>query len=306
MKVTVFTPAYNRRHLLNRLFDSLLNQTSFDFEWVVVDDGSSDHTDEFFSELNEAEIPFPVLYYQKENGGKCSAINKGVELAKGEWFFIVDSDDYLYPDAIETIIEGTYGVDKDNRFGAICYLKCLETGECVGGEVDYETLDSDFFNYRAKLHYYGDRAEVIKTAIMKQFPFPVYDGEKIISEATVWNRIAKKYKCRYYNKKIYKCEYQIGGLSDSSSRLFNNSPKGSMLFYKENYFNETTLLNKTIAVLMYWRFRFSTSIKGFSELRPTPSMYIFLPLYPIYLLIRYIDHKRRKNLVQKLNSSNHE
>lgn len=306
MKITIFTPAYNRRHLLNRLFNSLLNQTSFDFEWVVVDDGSSDHTDEFFSELKDADVPFSVVYYKKENGGKCSAINKGVELAKGEWFFIVDSDDYLKPEAIATIANRTQTIEQDCSFCAIGLLRCHPDNTCIGGEVDYSELDSDFYKYRVKQHYNGDRAEIIRTTVMKEYPFPIYLDENFMSEAVVWNRMAKKYKCRYFDDKIYVCEYQLDGLSDSSSRLFDNSPKGSMLFYKENYIDSTSIKQNAISALMYWRFRFSTSIKGFPELRPTPSMYIYLPLYPIYLLIRHIDHKRRKDLVQKLNSSNHE
>lgn len=303
MKLTIFTPTYNRVKLIDRLYKSLLKQTCYDFEWVVVDDGSIDRTDQYFVSLENEKIPFPIIYKKKQNEGKCSAINVGVELARGDYFFIVDSDDYLVSDAVSTIIHKFEPILSNLTFGAICFLKCHPDQRCVGGEVDYDYLDSDFLSYRNTLHYKGDRAEVIKTAVMREFPFPIYKGEKFLSESTVWNRIAKKYKCRYYNDKIYICEYQEGGLSDSSSKLFNNSPKGSMLFYKEGYLNAVSFKQKLVCSSLYWRFSFSTDYSGYPELKPLPSMYPYLLFYPLYLAIRFFYHKTSRNTVTKLNNA---
>ena len=99
VKITVFTPTYNRAYTLERLYKSLLNQTSYDFEWLIVDDGSTDNTSELIKSFQNNQL-FDVRYYKQGNGGKHVAINKGVELAEGELFFIVDSDDYLTDDAI--------------------------------------------------------------------------------------------------------------------------------------------------------------------------------------------------------------
>ena len=300
--ITIFTPTYNRESLIVKLYNSLVLQTKKSFEWVVVDDGGTDNTDKLFDKLKLNDNGFNIIYYKKENGGKCSAINEGVKLANGRWFLIVDSDDYLLENAIETILDCCSQIENKQEFGAICCLKCYENTKCIGGEVDYDTIDSDFLSYRTKLHYNGDRSEVIRTEVMKEFPFPVFKGEKFLSEATVWNRMAKKYKCRYYNKKICVCEYQADGLSGNSSKLFNNSPKGSMLFYKENFQNSHTLKGKIISSQLYWRFYFSTSIKDYPGLKPIFSMYPFLIFYPLYLIIRYFDHKRRNRLLEKLNN----
>ncbi len=300
--ITIFTPTYNRESLIVKLYNSLVLQTKKSFEWVVVDDGGTDNTDKLFDKLKLNDNGFNIIYYKKENGGKCSAINEGVKLANGRWFLIVDSDDYLLEDAIEIILDCCSQIENKQEFGAICCLKCYENRKCIGGEVDYDTIDSDFLSYRTKLHYNGDRSEVIRTEVMKEFPFPVFKGEKFLSEATVWNRMAKKYKCRYYNKKICVCEYQADGLSGNSSKLFNNSPKGSMLFYKENFQNSHTLKGKIISSQLYWRFYFSTSIKDYPGLKPIFSMYPFLIFYPLYLIIRYFDHKRRNRLLEKLNN----
>lgn len=194
MKLTIFTPSYNRGHLIKKLYESLLKQTCFDFEWIVVDDGSTDNTEQLFSELLKNDNPFNLIYYKKNNGGKCSAINAGVELAQGEYFFIVDSDDYLSENAVAIIIHRFESIRNNGVFGAVCFLRSHPDNTCIGGEVDYKQLDSDFLSYRRDLHYKGDRAEVIRTSVMREFPFPIYPSEKFLSESTVWNRIAKKYK----------------------------------------------------------------------------------------------------------------
>ena len=101
-KITVFTPSFNRAHLLSRLYDSLLKQTTNDFEWLIVDDGSTDDTETKVEEfINKGELP--IRYYKQQNGGKHRAINTGVQLASGELFFIVDSDDGLVHDCIQKV-----------------------------------------------------------------------------------------------------------------------------------------------------------------------------------------------------------
>ena len=103
-KITVFTPTYNRAYIIEDLYRSLQRQTYTDFEWLVVDDGSADNTQELFAAWQQEENPFPIRYYKQENGGKCRAINRGLEMAEGELFFTVDSDDYLTDDALEKVV----------------------------------------------------------------------------------------------------------------------------------------------------------------------------------------------------------
>ena len=102
MLLTVCTPTYNRAHTLPRLYESLVRQTSQDFEWLVVDDGSTDNTRELVDGW-VAEGRIRIRYVYKENGGKPSAHNLGVRMAAGELFFCVDSDDYLTDNAVEVI-----------------------------------------------------------------------------------------------------------------------------------------------------------------------------------------------------------
>jgi len=100
--ITILTPTYNRKHTLRRAYDSLINQTNKDFEWLVIDDGSKDDTKELIDEFI-SENKITIKYFFKENGGKHTALNFGTNKAKGELVLILDSDDYLSNDAIELV-----------------------------------------------------------------------------------------------------------------------------------------------------------------------------------------------------------
>ena len=108
VEITVFTPTYNRAYIINRLYESLQRQEIHNFEWLVVDDGSVDETEELFRTWMNNESKFPIRYYKKKNGGKCRAINFALDLAKGKLFFVVDSDDYLTEDRKSTRLNSSH------------------------------------------------------------------------------------------------------------------------------------------------------------------------------------------------------
>lgn len=116
MRITVFTPTYNRAYIIEKLYRSLQRQTFEDFEWLVVDDGSNDDTEKLFSEWQKEENKFPIRFYKQENKGKCQAINTALDLAEGLLFFTVDSDDYLTDDALQKISDWEGELPKDKPF----------------------------------------------------------------------------------------------------------------------------------------------------------------------------------------------
>ena len=126
MRISVFTSTYNRAYIIERLFISLKSQTYKDFEWIIVNDGSTDNTDALIKRWIQC-APFEIKFINTANGGKHRAINKGIEVAKGDLFYIVDSDDILPIDALETIdkIERTIPNNKRINFAGICGLKGL-------------------------------------------------------------------------------------------------------------------------------------------------------------------------------------
>lgn len=229
--ITIFTPTYNRRNLIDNLYQSLLTQSQKNFEWLIVDDGSTDDTESYFSKLQSKLQPFPIRYIKQENGGKHRAINRGVQNANGDLFFIVDSDDSLLPNAIEKINQWTATLDCTHKWAGISGLKGFSKQKNVGQHNSKIFIDAKNTE-RHKYHLEGDKAEVYFTNILKKYPFPEISGENFISEEIVWNAIARDdYYLRWFNEIIYICSYLEGGLTKDKSKNERN-PQGCLLWAK--------------------------------------------------------------------------
>lgn len=235
--LTIFTPTYNRAHTLPRLFDSLVAQTDKNFEWLIIDDGSRDNTGELFDNWLKEHHDFSIRYYKVNNGGKNRAINQGLKLAQGQYFMILDSDDLLTKDAVSFIVENMSQLPANQPFIGLSGKRGELNGTPLGcnpgdykeeGYTDCSNLD------RPKYNLTRDMAEVFITEILQKYEFKVWDGEKFTPEEVVWNQIALDgYKLRWFNKVIYLCEYQQGGLSDSSWRLLRDNPMGYAMMFDQ-------------------------------------------------------------------------
>ena len=258
MTITIFTPTFNRAYRLPALYESLVQQTNKDFEWVIVDDGSTDRTEDIVKEWIQEEI-IHLRYLKQENGGKHSAINRGLEEAIGELFFIVDSDDILTPNAVE-IIKNRYKTIKDDEsFCGVCPLRVDKDMNKIGGDFPFATLDCSCLDFRYKYHITGDMAEVVRTEIFRKFPFPKIDGERFCPEALVWNRMGLQYKFRYTNDKVYVCEYLSDGLTAKITRIRMQSPVASCICYSEQASMPVPFKIKLKSAINYWRFWFCPS-----------------------------------------------
>ena len=229
--ITIFTPTYNRKQLIERLYQSLLTQTEKNFEWLVVNDGSTDDTEKYFSELLSKQQPFPIHYIKQKNGGKHRAINNGVKNTLGELFFIVDSDDYLTENAIEKINQWIATLDNSRKWAGIAGLRGFSKNKAIGQR--NSALYTDAKNSeRRKYNLLGDKAEIYFTNVLKKYPFPEIPGEKFISEEIVWNAMARDgYYLRWFNEIIYICNYLDGGLTKDRFKDPNN-PQGRLLWAK--------------------------------------------------------------------------
>lgn len=227
-KITIFTPTYNRRYRIDDLYKSLCAQTRTDFEWLVVDDGSTDGTDSYFQGLLDTGSAFPIRYFKKENGGKHRAINYALPLAEGELFFIVDSDDCLVPDAIEKLFSWVVTLDESHKWAGVSGLKGRTESEAVGERNSKSEYVDAKCNERIKHHLTGDHSEAYFTEVLRAYPFPEFEGEKFVVEDTVWDRIAcDDYYLRWFDEIIYICEYLEDGLSHHFFQLLRDNPRGS-------------------------------------------------------------------------------
>lgn len=234
--ITILTPTYNRAGLLPRLYESLLGQDCKDFDWMVIDDGSSDGTDELIEGyIKEGKIP--IYYERQSNAGKHTALNAGISRINSELTFIVDSDDYLTCDAVKTIL--LYDKKYKGREGLCGYsfLRSYQDGRVNTAYFPEEEKTDTYLNVRINGNIGGDKAEVFYTDILKNYPFPVFEGEKYMPEDVVWMRMSGPYKMVHINKSIYICDYLEGGLTKSGRKMKLHSPKGMMLrskVYLEN------------------------------------------------------------------------
>lgn len=263
--ITILTPTYNRASLLPRLFDSLLRQTNKDFEWIVVDDGSTDDTREVVANLKEkCGGAFPMGYVYKANGGKHMAINIGAERARGELLFIADSDDLLTDDALETVANSWHDISDDKSFAGIAGLDItMDTREVIGSGLPQEHIDCNAIDIRYRHHVTGDMKEVFRTEVLREFPFPEFTGERFCPEQLVWFRMARRYRLRYINKPIYIADYQPDGITAGITRARMRNPSASMLTYAELTECPVPFLVKVKAAINFWRFwhcRTATSV----------------------------------------------
>lgn len=252
--ISVLTPSYNRGSLLGNLYQSLIGQDFNDFEWVVVDDGSTDSTTDIVDKFIQ-EKKLIITYIKQPNGGKHKALNRGVKESKGELILIVDSDDSLPKDSL-SIIYSHYLEIKDNPLiGGICGLMAHYDGTIIGHRNISSPMDISSIEMRYKYGFVGDVCEVFKREVLCEFPFPEVGNEKFCPEALVWNRIASKYKLRFFNQVVYFRDYLDGGLTSKIVKIRMNSPIASMMCYAEMNRLGIPIKERIKAAVNYWRFR---------------------------------------------------
>ena len=225
--LTIFTPTYNRAYILPVLYRSLCKQTNQDFEWLIVDDGSVDNTEELIQEwLVENKIQ--IKYYKQKNGGKQRAHNKGVEESVTELFVCVDSDDYVTEDFVDEHLNRWDEVKSDHTIGGIISLQGHENGEPMGTFFPSGIQKSTLTTLYSKLKFRGDATLVYRTEILKQYPFVVEEGEKFIGEGYVYYQIDQHYELALLPKILMIKEYLQDGYTSNVRRLTKNNPKGYM------------------------------------------------------------------------------
>lgn len=225
--LTIITPVYNRKELLFRCADSLNKQTCSDFQWIIIDDGSSDGLEDEIRSFVECSHTYIVEYYKKKNGGKHTALNYSHPFIKGKYVLLLDSDDILTPNAVETVLKEWQNYETQEQIGIITFLKGKDT-EHPNAYAPDERVPVNIMGYKRVCLNGQDCCEVIRTDLFKQFPFPEFAGEKFISEGALWNRVSLTHKCIYINKVIYLCDYLDDGLTKSGKPLRIHNPNGGM------------------------------------------------------------------------------
>jgi glycosyltransferase involved in cell wall biosynthesis len=198
---TVFTPTYNRAATLARVYESLQGQTFTDFEWLIVDDGSEDETAELV-ERWRSTCTFPIRYVWQPNQGKHVAFNRGVDLARGELFLTLDSDDACLASALERFKYHWDQIPTASRstFAAVTCLCVDQDGRLLGDRFPRDILDATSIELTYRYKVRGEKWGFTRTDVLKEFPFPVDDQAKFMPESLVWDEIATRYRTRFVNE----------------------------------------------------------------------------------------------------------
>ena len=251
MTLTIFTPAYNRTATLPRLYESLLGQSCLDFEWLIIDDGSTDHTPAQAARFT-GEGKFPVRYLRKENGGKHTACNLALKEARGNWFLCVDSDDLLVPGAVEYLMAAMDGLPKNTGIAA---YKTDLSGKLLSDPFP-AGLTTEKLHRLSLVHgCCGEFTLAFPTAFARQFPFPVFPGERFISESVVYDRMDEAGQMYLLPRTITLCEYQPDGLSHNISALMKANPNGFCLYFLQRIDRMPTTPGRLACAGKYWCFR---------------------------------------------------
>lgn len=289
VKITVFTPTYNRGKILENLYHSLQKQVIFNFEWLIIDDGSIDDTEKIVTNWKNEDNNFEIRYHKQKNGGKCRAINEALDLANGDLFFTVDSDDILTDDALEKIDKWAKDLSKKDNYCGFAGNMGEINGNSMNKEFKLGYLDGNAFSRYKEID--GERAMVFYTEIHRKYKYPEFKNENFLTEAVAWNRMARDgYKIRYYNDIIWLYEYKNDGLTKAGHQLFINNPRGYGLWLKEKcYFTKNSIISR---VRMYYSFfcdlKNYYNVKEIKEFINMPTFY-----YAICIVLQKINLKNK-------------
>lgn len=223
--LTIFTPAYNRAHTLSRTYKSLLDQDCKDFIWMIIDDGSTDHTKELVGEWQEKDHGFEIQYIYKENGGMHTAHNTAYEHIKTELNMCIDSDDCVAKGAVRKILDKWETIKNDNYAGIIGLDSDLN-GNIIGNGFPSEMQETTLCGYYAKGGT-GDKKLVYRTEVINKYPpYPVFEGEKYVALAYKYRLIDQDYKLAVLNEVLCNVEYQEDGSTATMWKQYIQNPKG--------------------------------------------------------------------------------
>lgn len=287
--LTIFTPAYNRAYTLHKCYESLKRQTSRDFKWMIIDDGSTDNTVDLVAKWKE-KSDFEIIYIYKKNGGMHTAHNTAYQNIDTELNVCIDSDDYLTDDAVEIIVSEWEKV-KSEKLAGLGALNVFESGEIIGSKFHENIKLSKYFDIYNKYGVVGDKKFIYRTELIKKFPYPEYEGEKYVGLDYKYKKLDEEYELALINKVVCVVEYMEDGSSKNMLKQYRNNPRGWCFFRVENLKIPNTSLKFKFKESIHY-VSSSLMIKDNNLFQMTPYKSLAVLAFPFgYLLKVYIVAK---------------
>lgn len=295
--LTIFTPAYNRAHTIGRTYESLCRQTCKDFEWLVIDDGSSDNTRALVEGwIKENKIPIRYIYQQ--NQGMHGAHNTAYRNIATELNTCIDSDDYMPDDAVEKIVTfwKRYGSD---RYAGIIGLDQTEDGKIIGTRLPVDRRATTLCGFYARGGK-GDKKLVYRTEVIRQYPeYPLFEGERYVGLVYKYSLIDQNYELLILNEPLVTVEYQQDGSSRNIYRQYWNNPKGFAFLRKVDMKLAPTWKRKFMSCVHYVSSSLRCRNRRFIQESPLPLLTV-LAVLPGFMLYKYTQYKVKSGQKYKL------
>lgn len=285
-KLTIFTPTYNRAYTLHKCYESLKLQTNQDFKWLIIDDGSSDNTKELVQKwIDEKQLD--ITYHYQENQGMHGAHNTAYELIDTELNVCIDSDDYMPKDAVEKILN-YWKEHKSDDLAGIIGLDVYENGDVIGTKLPDNLESETLFDLYQKHKVKGDKKIVYRTDLSRQYPYPLFEGERYVGLAYKYYKIDQTHKLGLLNEVLCIVEYMEDGSSKNMLHQYKRNPKGFAFYRIENLKNpKASLIYKYKECIHYVSSRLLSGERQYFKKNPQKLLTLFA--FPFgYLLYRYI------------------
>lgn len=280
--ITIFTPTFNRGYIISKLYDSLVSQTYKDFEWLIVDDGSTDNTKTIVEKFI-LDDKIKIRYFYQQNQGKHIAFNLGVSKCVGDLFYCVDSDDYLPTNSLE-IINNLYQEIKDNNkaAGIIGHKYYYNQEKIVGIKFPTTNILMNYIDLYYKYKIKGDKAIIFKSSVIKKYHFPKFNNEKFLTEAYLYQQIDEDYCFYITDSNLYYSEYLTDGLSSNFNKIAKNYPIGFYHYYQALSQNKHLNLKYKLIFKAYF---YLYTIYCHKKIK---NIFYFLFVSPLILYLHYL------------------
>lgn len=292
MKITVFTPTFNRGYVLENAYQSLCNQTYKDFEWLIMDDGSTDNTNDLVKLWIDEEL-VRIRYLSQSNQGRFKAYNNAVDFADGELFLFLDSNDSLIPTALE-MINQSWNINKKphNCTGILAY-EFDKDGTLIAEEfpdgLDYER----YYTLYDKYHMRGDKCVILRTDLAKLYKYTEYEGEKFIGDSIIFIDINKHGPMLLLREKIYFKTYAADGLTKNLKKHHLNSPNGMAdhywKFLEVEKYDIISIYKHAVGYLIFGKLAKRTRL-----LKNSPNKIITILAYPTAIVLLYTKYRTKQ------------
>lgn len=289
--LTVFTPAYNRAYSIHLCYESLCRQTSKNFLWLVIDDGSTDNTAQLINEWQKKDNGFEIKYVYKKNGGMHTAHNAAYENINTELNVCIDSDDYMTDFAVEKI-EKCWEENRNEKYSGIIALDMIEGGKIIGTRLDENMKDTTLCGFY-KRGGKGDKKLIFRTDVIKSYPpYPEFEGEKYVSLGYKYALADRDYRLVILNEPVCVVEYMEDGSSTNMYRQYIKNPKGFAFIRKEDMKLSTDLKETFRCTIHYVSSSILSKNKSFIKESPKKAATIF-SILPGALLSVYVRYKAK-------------